>query len=194
MTHFAARVQIKKLDQSLLSFINSQVGKSTAIDKGVALLARNSPDLFYLYFLLVWYGCDPKNLELRRDLLASLTAGLTAVGIATLTGRLIDRERPFARSDEVKTLLDHHPGHSFPSRHVAGSVGFATGLGTSQGSTSLLFGVTAAIVALSRTYTGVHWPSDLVGGAALGAAVGRVIHTRMSTRLAHLATRATLAG
>lgn len=182
------------LDNSLFRFINSQAGKSATLDRGVAFLAEHSPDLFYLYFLLAWYGADPESIEFRQDLIASLASGVASVGIATIVSKAINRERPFSHSDEVTPLIDHRPGHSFPSRHVAGSVGFATGLGTNVGAVETLFFTTAFIVTVSRAYIGVHWPSDLLGGAIIGLAVGKTLHPHISERLARLATRLTLAG
>jgi membrane-associated phospholipid phosphatase len=37
--------------------------------------------------------------------------------------------------------------------------------------------VAAAVVAFSRVYTGVHYPADIIAGAAVGALVGKVTST-----------------
>jgi undecaprenyl-diphosphatase len=68
--------------------------------------------------------------------------------------------------------LDFPTDPSFPSGHSAGSFAFACfvfGLNRKAG-TPLLF--VAAFVALSRVALGMHYPSDVAAGAALGAALG----------------------
>ena len=61
--------------------------------------------------------------------------------------------------------------HSFPSGHVARDTFL---LLIAHGWSRIAIGLALAVVALSRVYTGQHWPSDVVGGLLLGAAVAWV--------------------
>lgn len=83
---------------------------------------------------------------------------------------LFDRPRPFA-VDSAITLIDAKPTTpAFPSGHAAMAVaGAVAGSRLLPGSIWVWapFGV---IVAISRVYIGVHWPSDVLGGAVVGLA------------------------
>jgi membrane-associated phospholipid phosphatase len=62
---------------------------------------------------------------------------------------------------------------SFPSGHSGSAAAFAVSVGDLLPELSLPLRMAAAVVAFSRVYTGVHYPSDVVVGAAVGAVLGR---------------------
>jgi membrane-associated phospholipid phosphatase len=62
---------------------------------------------------------------------------------------------------------------SFPSGHSASAAAFAVSVGRVLPELRLPLGAAAVIVAFSRVYTGVHYPGDVVVGAALGTIVGK---------------------
>ncbi|MEU8773931.1 phosphatase PAP2 family protein [Streptomyces sp. NPDC048606] len=64
---------------------------------------------------------------------------------------------------------------SFPSGHSASAFAFTAGLALESPGWGAVVAPVAASVAFSRVYTGVHYPSDVVAGAALGVAAGFVV-------------------
>ena len=71
----------------------------------------------------------------------------------------------------IHMLVDCGPGKSFPSSHAVNNFAVATLLSTYYRRWQWWFFGWAALVALSRPAVGVHYPSDILGGAAIGACV-----------------------
>jgi undecaprenyl-diphosphatase len=63
---------------------------------------------------------------------------------------------------------------SFPSGHSASAAAFATAVGDVIPAAGIPLRVAAALVGFTRVYTGVHYPSDVVVGATVGALFGRL--------------------
>ena len=71
---------------------------------------------------------------------------------------------------------------SFPSGHSASAAAFCVAVGAVVPELRWPLRVAAAVVAFSRVYTGVHYPGDVLVGAAVGAALGRLT-SRVAVRL-----------
>ena len=88
---------------------------------------------------------------------------------------LIGRIRPYEVNTAIRLLVPAPGDASFPSGHTAASFTAVTALWRAGGVPKWLrWGalVLAAVIALSRLYLYVHWPTDVLGGAVLGAALG----------------------
>jgi len=92
--------------------------------------------------------------------------------LATLLKVLIGRERPYEVVPAADPLLRWDVSASFPSGHAATSAAGAVILAYLLGRGGLWLGLLAAAVSFSRVYVGVHYPLDVLAGAALGVAVG----------------------
>lgn len=106
----------------------------------------------------------------RRDAAADvLGVGGAAWVLAQTNKRLVRRQRPY-EAHGVRRLVRPPTGSSFPSGHAACGVGImaiaADHVRPGPGS-ALLHGL-GAYVAASRVYVGVHYPTDVLGGAGLG--------------------------
>jgi membrane-associated phospholipid phosphatase len=66
---------------------------------------------------------------------------------------------------------------SFPSGHSGSAAAFAASVGDVLPRLRLPLRAAAAVVIFSRVYTGVHYPGDVVVGAAVGALLGRATST-----------------
>jgi undecaprenyl-diphosphatase len=119
-----------------------------------------------------------------------------AVALADLTSTalkaIVDRPRPFVRYPEPKVLVPRPQDASFPSGHAATSFAAATILSFAFPKAAPAFLVLAAAVAYSRVYGGVHYPLDVIAGAALGAAVA--IALRQLVKVRQRSQRATRTG
>jgi undecaprenyl-diphosphatase len=83
---------------------------------------------------------------------------------------VIPRARP-----HVHALVTRPHSHSFPSGHATTSFACATVLALALPRLAVPLLVLAAAVAWSRVYVGVHYPLDVLAGAALGALIGAAV-------------------
>jgi undecaprenyl-diphosphatase len=116
-------------------------------------------------------------------LIAVALADWSAMGLKAL----IDRPRPPLRYAEPKTLVAVPHDASFPSGHAATSFAAATMLSLAFPRLAPFLYVLAAAVAFSRVYVGVHYPLDVIGGAALGVLVAIALRRLLEDRLRSLA-------
>ena len=86
-----------------------------------------------------------------------------------LLKHLVARKRPFHKLETLHPLIKPPKDWSFPSGHTTSSVSASlilfSGLPFSMGIPILLIG---CMIAFSRMYVGVHYPSDIFGGAIVG--------------------------
>jgi len=85
---------------------------------------------------------------------------------------IFSRTRPPYALDSVRLLVDTTRSFSFPSAHASNAFGVASFVSGFYPRTKIALYVAAALVAYSRVYVGVHFPSDAIGGAALGLVLG----------------------
>lgn len=82
---------------------------------------------------------------------------------------LIGRPRPYVISTEIVTLIKHLSSYSFPSGHTSSSFAAAfvllRMLPKKAGIPAIIL---AAMIGFSRMYVGVHYPTDVLGGIAVG--------------------------
>ncbi|KUM78308.1 phosphatase PAP2 family protein [Streptomyces sp. ISL-22] len=113
--------------------------------------------------------------------LASLS--LASLTINTLGKRSVRRPRPVLDPVPLVRQLKRQPiTTSFPSGHAASAAAFATGVALESPAWGLAVAPIAWSVALSRVYTGVHFPSDVLAGAALGAGAAFAVRGMVPTR------------
>lgn len=104
--------------------------------------------------------------------------GVVAIGFASASAnligkRLFPRRRPAAELLPTYRRLTKRPtSSSFPSGHSASAVAFTTALAMESPALGAAVLPLAAAVAYSRVHTGVHWPTDVAAGAAIGVAAG----------------------
>lgn len=115
---------------------------------------------------------------LRRAGLRGMFSILLASAVTNIPAKLLSRRtRPDLEAVPVVRRLARLPASSsFPSGHSASAFAFATGAVIERPALAPFVFPLAASVAYSRVYTGVHYPSDVIAGAALGA--GLALSTR----------------
>jgi membrane-associated phospholipid phosphatase len=102
----------------------------------------------------------------------ALTSALVNAVLKPLWGRRrperVKHRVPFARRVRMPK------SRSFPSGHAASGFAFATGVASEAPLAGGPLTALAALVAYSRVHVGVHYPSDVIAGAVIGAALSPI--------------------
>jgi membrane-associated phospholipid phosphatase len=154
------------LDQALYRFFRT-AGHSPGAERVVKAFSKlGEHGLLWQGIALAGASVDERR---RDEWLRAWGAIAVSFGVNQLIKLLVRRPRPDL--DGLPPLTGTMSNRSYPSAHATTSACGARVL-------SPLVGVPlyplAGAMALSRLYLGVHWPSDVAAGAALGAAVGEL--------------------
>jgi undecaprenyl-diphosphatase len=137
----------------------------------------SSPYLDYPMYVLTWLGSVPFALAfavvtLFIDRRWGMKNVLTLAFLGTIfeTAKvIINRTRPYVSHEAVMPFPpDWFTDPSFPSGHAALAMGIAYLLSQRFERFSVWFYTLACVIALSRIYLGMHYPSEVLVGAILG--------------------------
>ncbi|MFO1341001.1 MAG: phosphatase PAP2 family protein [Burkholderiaceae bacterium] len=146
-----------------------QQGTARAVVRRTLTLVSRLSDgcLWYTTMLLLpWLG-GPRG--------TACTLRMVAVGALNLLfykllKRRVARPRPFVACADIQACARTLDEYSFPSGHAMHAVSFSILLATYYPAWSTVLWPFTVLVALSRVTLGLHYPSDVVVGALLGAA------------------------
>ncbi len=141
------------------------------VDTGLKMLTR-SADHSVLWFLVAAVLAVRSGVTRRAALRGVVSITGASFTANTVLKQLFPRRRPAAELlPEERRLIRRPTSSSFPSGHAASAAAFTTALALESPRTAMVVAPIAATVAYSRVHVGVHWASDVVAGAAVGAAV-----------------------
>ena len=174
------------VDWSVVHSLNGFLFHHDAIEDPLLWWAANAEMLFLLFVLaLIAFARHRRLAPLRR---AAVAAGLSA-GLGLLVGKIItqfyDRARPFvAHPGAVHLFASHGRDASFPSDHATASMAIAVALLLRR---RFRWGTLALVLALildfARVAVGFHYPTDVLGGAAIGALAALALWAPQPRRL-----------
>jgi undecaprenyl-diphosphatase len=160
------------MDWSIVHSLNGLLAHHDGIEDPLVAYVQVAETLFLaLVLALCVFARHERFAPVRR---AAVAAGLSA-GLGLLLGQFVtefyDRARPFVAHPGAIHLFAHHGADaSFPSDHAIASMAIAVAfLLRRRFLWGLLTIVFAVILDFGRVAAGFHYPTDVVGGAAIGA-------------------------
>lgn len=166
------------------------------ISEKVYLATKNSPPFSRLAIIgarrLVWFLAGLilvwvfiKNFFLilpgrgEGELLIIIMSVVAAWLAQLLIAFAIRRRRPFQQNHEKPLMKLMIPTPSFPSGHTTIACAMAASVWTFDPLVGSLFFIVAALVALCRVAIGVHYLTDIIGGAVLGIGLATTVSLMM---------------
>lgn len=166
------------MDREVLLMLNGAAASSDGVAIAVAFLASYLPYLIVVAFALVlWRSASLTTQEKLVRFGVALTAGFFArVCVTSLIRVIAPRARPFS-DPEVHKLIDlfNNAAPSFPSGHASFLFAFVTVAMIYDRRFGYPALIAAALVSLGRVAAGVHYPSDVLVGMAIGVACGALL-------------------
>ena len=172
---------LASFDWPLLRSLNAAAVRFPVLDTLFAHIMDLRPLTFALILMALWYywfddGSRLKPQELRGRVAMTLAGGFVALVIGRLLAEALPfRVRPFAVAElglrplSIGTADMLRSWSSFPSDHATMVFALSTGIWLiSRGVGAISFLISIFFVCLPRVAMGLHFPSDILGGAALG--------------------------
>lgn len=176
-------ILLRDLDINTLDVINSN--RTIFFDYLFRIVSDLTSWVTYLVpTIILILAIYKNNKNLTKQSLIFFGAAIFNSFASSILKNLIDRPRPFITYDFIEKL-GQGGSPSFPSGHTADGFVFATII-------LLLFPnfrfyipafIWAILVGYSRMYLGVHYPSDVLSGALLGAVSALIIYNIFKRRI-----------
>ncbi|MET8175751.1 phosphatase PAP2 family protein [Streptomyces clavifer] len=105
---------------------------------------------------------------------APLAAGIAVIINIPIRG-FVERPRPFNDHEGLEVLVEGKTDFSFVSDHATLAMAIAVGIFVANRKFGLFAIALAILEGFCRVYMGVHYPTDVIGGFALGTAVALLL-------------------
>lgn len=165
------------MNELIFRAFNAFVFRSGAIDSVISFAAERLPLLAFLA-LLFWAAMEIWKADtsvtrgkMWKQWAFVFTASFIAWVFAEIIKGWMQSPRPFLVLDDAKLLFPHGDYDSFPSAHAAIFSALATAASLFKLKLARLLWVIVAVIGIARVAAGIHWPSDIAGGVALGSIV-----------------------
>jgi len=164
---------VSEFDWSIFHRLNSALVGHDGVADVIADFSSASVWLFVAAVAGLWVAGRPGTRSpLRRAAIAAPMAAAIGLGVNQVLSHLWERVRPTLAHPEQAHLFFVPPSGdpSFPSDHATAAFAVAFAVFFLAKRVGVGFLVAATLVALSRVFIGLHYPSDVVAGVLIGAA------------------------
>jgi undecaprenyl-diphosphatase len=114
----------------------------------------------------------------RAALVAVVAAGIARLMVKPIVVLFVHRARPYIANPSIRNIIGPQTGEeyqSFPSGHALFFFALATVVYRHDKRWGWVFFAGATLMGIARVLGGIHWPTDILGGAALGILVGWLV-------------------
>lgn len=167
-----------ELEFSILYFIQGL--HTPFLDRFMTAVTSLGDKGWFFIVLGIILFCFKRTRKMGAAVLLSLAAG-GLIGNVVLKN-LVMRDRPCWIDESVRLLIQNPKDFSFPSGHTLASFETAVSIFLYNRKWGVPVIVLASVIALSRLYLFVHFPTDVLSGMALGIFIGWYVHRTIENR------------
>lgn len=161
-----------ELEFSILYFIQGL--HTPFLDRFMTAVTSLGDKGWFFIVLGIILFCFKRTRKMGAAVLLSLAAG-GLIGNVVLKN-LVMRDRPCWIDESVRLLIQNPKDFSFPSGHTLASFETAVSIFLYNRKWGVPVIVLASVIALSRLYLFVHFPTDVLSGMALGIFIGWYVY------------------
>ena len=161
------------MDSVIFQYLNSFALKYLWLDAAAIFFANYFG--WVLVGVLILFLIKDFRKYWKMAVTAFISAVLARFIITEIIRWLRNRPRPFVES-QVNLLLPHSANGSFPSGHAAFFFALSLTVYFYNKKAGILFFIASTLICISRVFSGLHWPSDILGGAVVGLFAAWLIH------------------
>jgi undecaprenyl-diphosphatase len=160
------------VDWPLLHALNDYLFRHDAVEDPLLFYVNVSEALFAMTLAIVFLAArGPALAAWRRAAVAAVLSAGLGLAAAKVVSELVDRARPFvADPNGVHLFTSHAADPGFPSDHATAAFAIAVAILLRKRGWGIVALGAATVLSLGRVALGVHYPSDVLCGAALGGA------------------------
>ncbi|MDR7563868.1 MAG: phosphatase PAP2 family protein [Armatimonadota bacterium] len=155
------------VDVEILRLLNSLASRALWWDRAVTALAAYGPLLLAVALVARSHPWTP-HARGRAQIVHAAAALLLGLALAQLIRHVYFRPRPFSTVPGLHVLLGKPSEASFPSQHAVASAALAYFVGEGSPAWTAVAWALVTLAGVARVYAAVHYPSDVLGGIALG--------------------------
>jgi undecaprenyl-diphosphatase len=160
-----------RVDWSVLHALNNFMYQHDGVEDPLLFYVNASEALFIATLAIVFLAArGAAHAAWRRASVAAVLSAGLGLAVGKVISELVDRARPFVADPHgVHLFAAHAADPGFPSDHATAAFAIATAIFLRKRSWGIAALVAAAALSVGRVALGVHYPTDVIAGAALGA-------------------------
>lgn len=176
---------VAQMDWTVLHAVNGGVASRDWLEDALTRAAAALVPAYALATLALWVvGRGASRARARLACASALGAALVAMAANQIISHLWERPRPYVTHHAVQLLSAPSADPSFPSDHAAAAFAIAFAILASWRRVGVAFLVVASLIGVARVALGMHYPSDVVAGAAVGWLAALLVTRRAQRPLA----------
>ena len=173
--------KLNNLDTTLMVFLNKTIS-NPILDVIMPLITNQNNWTIPIIILIIYLGGYSGKKGKLLLLLLLISAGLTDYFCAQYLKPMIGRVRPsHSIADIINVIVPKGGQYSSPSNHAANSFSAATIFSFYFSKYKNIFYALSSLIAFSRVYVGVHYPSDVLFGALIGMLISMLVLSTYSS-------------